>query len=157
LSSPFEYTRNRSIEAVGEECYDFYPDPEDTHRPLKERGPFYMVMLAYEKDPYPSVNISFTYHSSDGKGTHTMTNTGDAFRVMATIKEIVVEYINRHWGKLDKITFSAKADERGRVALYKRLTQMLTQYLGNDWESSNRTTEHEGVSNETFTIEKQYR
>ena len=159
LSSPFEYVRNKSIEDDDEEVYEFYPDPEDSYRPSEEQqGSHYKVLLAYDEDPYPGVTITFTYHRpGDAKGTHAMTNTGDAFRVMATVKEIVLEYINRHWGKLDKITFSGKADERGRVTLYKRLAQMLTDYLGNDWELSNSTSEQGGVSGEVFTIEKQYR
>ena len=158
LSSPFEYIRNRSIEDDDEEVYEFYPDPEDSYRPPELRGPHYKVLLAYDEDPYPGVTISFTHHrAGDAKGTHAMTNTGDAFRVMATVKEIVLEYINRHWGKLDKITFSGKADERGRVTLYKRLAQMLTDYLGNDWELSHSTSAQGGVTGEVFTIEKQYR
>ena len=158
LSSHFEYARNRSIEDDDEEVYEFYPDPEDSYRPPEQRGPHYKVLLAYDEDPYPGVTISFTHHrAGDAKGTHAMTNTGDAFRVMATVKEIVLEYINRHWGKIDKITFSGKADERGRVTLYKRLAQMLTEYLGNDWELSNSTSAQGGVTGEVFTIEKQYR
>ena len=158
LSSPFEYARNRSIEDDDEEVYEFYPDPEDSYRPPEQRGPHYKVLLAYDENPYPGVTISFTHHrAGDAKGTHAMTNTGDAFRVMATVKEIVLEYINRHWGKLDKIIFSGKADERGRVTLYKRLAQMLTDYLGNDWELSNSTSAQGGVTGEVFTIEKQYR
>lgn len=157
LSSPFEYERNRSIEDVGDaEYYDFYTDPEDPHRPQEDRGSFYRVQLMYDEED-GCADIEFAYHTKTGThGTHAMTNTGNAFRVLATVKEIVIEFINRHY-ELNEIIFAAKADEKGRVALYKRLAQILVQYLGKDeWMLSNSTFINAGVPHEEFLIQKAY-
>jgi hypothetical protein len=63
-----------------------------------------------------------------------MTGTGDAFRRIATVAKIVVDYLKEN--KADRyeiISYSSKTSESGKSKLFKRLGKSLKNFLGSKW------------------------
>lgn len=110
--------------------YIFFPNPQNDKV-------LYTVYMLRDPDYDQRLEIMFTYTDEDKdiQGTADMTGTGDAFRVMATVKKIVFEGIHDIGiEKLNIIKFTAKSADSGKVALYKRLANQFQQYLGPKWD-----------------------
>ena len=60
-----------------------------------------------------------------------LTGKGDAFRIFATVKEIIEKNINYLKG-FDAVSFSAKSTEHSRVKLYKVFSKWLKKKLKSD-------------------------
>lgn len=129
----------------------FYPDPDN-------KQVYYTVqMLRYGKNAdSPSENgrtleILFDFNNEASKqyGVTLMTNanTGDQFRIMATIKAVVMKYLQKIPKALKLITFTSKNHEKGKTRLYTKLGQMLAHMLGSEWafETMPGTGEDEGA------------
>jgi len=138
----------------------FYPDPTN-------KNIFYTVQtLRYNKSAdSPSENgytleILFDYNDESTKqyGVTTMINAnrGDQFRIMATVKDVVIKYLadKRNLNKIEIITFTSKNFEKGKTRLYSTLGQMLARTLGADWEFSTAPGTGEDAGAVRFNIKK---
>lgn len=120
---PFKYSEQN-------DGYVFYPD-------VNNQRVFFTVVM--ENDPeYPQrLKIMFHYTDKDKgfDGTADMTGLGNAFRIMATVKDVVLKHIGSYGpNKYNIIEFSAKSDDHGKVVLYKRLAQLLKDKMGSQWD-----------------------
>jgi len=137
----------------------FYPDPSN-------KNIFYTVQtLRYGKDADDfrknyTLEILFDYNDESTKqyGVTTMTNAnrGDQFRIMATVKDVVMKYLGdkRNLNKIKIITFTSKNFEKGKTRLYSTLSQMLARSLGSDWEFSTAPGTGEDAGAVRFNIKK---
>ena len=68
----------------------------------------------------------------------TNANKGDQFRIMATVKDVVMKYLadKNNITPIELITFTSKNFEKGKTRLYSTLGQMLARTLGPEWEFS---------------------
>lgn len=66
-------------------------------------------------------------------GQTEMTGTGHAIEIFATVNKMLKEYVEAN--QPDRIIFSADANEKSRVSLYKRLAAMIEREYGYDLTS----------------------
>jgi len=123
-----------------EEGYIFYPDP-------KNKKIFYSVVLVrydkngnYEPRRGNVLEIAFRYNNLLTKEIDIMdTKTpaaGSAFKILATVKAIVVEYFSKKQiKKITEIVFTSKPSEQGKTRLYGRLLQQIATAMGTDWKT----------------------
>jgi len=86
-------------------------------------GNTYVVTINGNKELY----IEFAWKDSYGREVNTVSNTGDAFRVFATVAKIIRNKINQ--ANPDSIQFSSFKDEPSRIKLYSRLLDKLDNEL----------------------------
>ena len=82
----------------------------------------------YENIVEDSVEINFAKIDSNGKIVHTLTNTGDAFEVMATVLKIIEDYLQNH--EPPSIYFTGDRSDGGRTKLYDRLADKINNIKG---------------------------
>jgi len=63
-----------------------------------------------------------------GRSSIGITGTGDAFRVFATIRDIVLSYVNSQ-DPPEYVSFGGKAAEPSRIALYRRIAESAQRWL----------------------------
>lgn len=63
-------------------------------------------------------------------GVSDITNTGDAFKVFATVAEILKAYLNR-FKSIKSFTFNAEYSEPSRVKLYNTMARMMPKFIPN--------------------------
>lgn len=127
LNDPYPYEFS---DTAVDDTYIFYPD-------VNNKNIYYSVMFQEDINANSNLGIVFAYTDKDKniKKTTQMTSTGDSFRVMATIAKIITEHLKKYAKSYYLIHFEAKAGDRGRVALYKRLAQRLqNEVLGPKWK-----------------------
>lgn len=90
------------------------------------------------------IEFSYTDRSADEvkfvhnkKADELAPNTGSPQRVLATVKKIIKYYFEKELmpENTHTIYFTADGDDRGRVLLYKRLMDQISQTLGPEWST----------------------
>jgi hypothetical protein len=69
-----------------------------------------------------------------------LTGGGDAFRILATVKEIIEKNI-KYLKKFSLVYFTAKTSEKSRIDLYKVFSKMLKKKLKRDFYIQNDVSE----------------
>lgn len=124
LDNPYPYFYSANIGG-----FIFHPKPEN-------QKIFYTVLLLEDPDYTAKLQIVFDYTDEDKfiRGTTDMTGTGDAFRVIATVAKIVVDFLKEKGAdRYEIISYSSKTSESGKSKLYKRLGNSLKGLLGPKW------------------------
>lgn len=96
-----------------------------------ENGLNYKVSLIVEHDDYgePTNKVSIEFAAfKNMRYTQYVLNTGDAFRVFATVAAIVKDYL-RSRPEITRLEFSADKDEPSRVKLYSAMAKMMPKFL----------------------------
>jgi hypothetical protein len=124
LDNPYPYFYSANIGG-----FIFHPKPEN-------QKIFYTIQLLEDPDYTAKLQIVFDYTDEDKfiRGMKDMTNTGDAFRVIATVAKIVVDCLKEN--KADRyeiISYCSKTSESGKSKLFKRLGKSLKNFLGSKW------------------------
>jgi len=112
LNKPYKWKNKKNV-ASGDKSFVFKTDNED-----KLEVAFVMGMSG-------AVEIYFV---RGGKRKTNLTGEGDAFRILATVKEIVqsnLDFLNTY----DTIYFTAHNYEKSRVRLYKRFIKELNKII----------------------------
>lgn len=92
-------------------------------QPLKIVGP----LLQPEGSQFEEVFVGFSYMDpKNDRETVSITGTGDAYRVFATVRDIMMRYVQ---GRPRYISFSGKSSEPSRVDLYKRIANTAQRWL----------------------------
>ena len=91
-----------------------------------DEGIYYIVSMLMNTDEDKKY-IILTFETE--QGAMYMTDTGDAFRVMATVIDIMKKEIS-FLKSSDVIHFEADDGDRGRKKLYKRLGKVLAKEVG---------------------------
>ena len=89
-------------------------------------GIYYIVSMLMNTDEDKKY-IILTFETE--QGAMYMTDTGDAFRVMATVIDIMKKE-SSFLKSADVVHFDADPSDKGRVKLYKRLAKILKKTLG---------------------------
>lgn len=66
-------------------------------------------------------------------GKYRITGTGDAYRILATVKRVLEEFLPDFSKKSTSVSFVANEGEPSRVKLYKRAAPLISSILGPDW------------------------
>lgn len=73
--------------------------------------------------------ISFTRN-----GRVKASGTGDQFRILITVQDVIQKYLNKVADEAAELLFTADADEPSRVKLYtNRVVPLVSQILGSGW------------------------
>lgn len=93
-----------------------------------DKGEEYNVRLSSRGHDGETLDVEFMKETEDGGNTMGITNTGDAFRVFATVAEAIKQHLkyNPHY---KYIIFMAKSSETSRVKLYDAMTRILHRYI----------------------------
>ncbi len=92
----------------------------ETHK--KEK---YYVIFILNDGENPNTTVSFT----DEDGGYKMTDSGDAFRIFATVMEILYSQKEQLLSQ-GSIKFTAKNDEPSRIRLYDRMVKKYAKKIG---------------------------
>lgn len=112
-------------------------------------GVLYTVVVEMNKPWLAEIGFS-ARAPGEGKFTTAATGTGDAFKVMNTIKSIVQDFVvayTKQFGKPPRIiSFSGAADEPTRLKLYDKLASKPQDWLPDSkWSYKlHRTAEKDG-------------
>lgn len=88
-----------------------------------------MVKVVISGAKGEDVEIAFTRN-----GRVKVSGTGDQFRILMTVKEIIEKCLSQVAKDATEILFTADADEPSRVKLYtKRVVPLVSNILGSDW------------------------
>lgn len=77
-------------------------------------------------------SIEFSAKQPKKKSTVAITNTGDAFKVFATVAGIIKQFLTMN-PEITKFNFSADEGEKSRIKLYNSIAKMLPKFLP-DWQ-----------------------
>jgi len=116
-NAPYDYVLTKKINDVTE--YKFQTDAEV----------MYTVRFMRTGD---EMEIGFGAQVPGKKPTMDITNTGDAFRVFGTVKEILRSYlasVSNHNGQPPLIVFSGKGSDPSRIKLYDRIANSIPKWI----------------------------
>lgn len=78
---------------------------------------YVVKFFPYGKD----VEVMFQHRDTNtGKTSISVTGTGDAFKILSTVIEIIKDYLNLH-KMISRVIFSSNSNETSRVKLYHKL------------------------------------
>jgi hypothetical protein len=125
------YHRNESKEIVTELANKPYPYKADWDRDettayfTTDAGIDYRVSIGVEDEDF-LYRANIVFYGKEG--SEKITNTGDAFRVLATVVQIVKTYLAKYKG-IKEIEFAAELSEPSRVKLYNAFGKMLPKFI----------------------------
>lgn len=125
LDSPYEYKWIINTKEHGEAFFK----AANTKIEVYIRKHYGTGDIVLDNDPLnddPVHEISFSEAGKHTPSKWYLTGKGDQFRVMATVLQIITDYVNKHLSDIEHIGFVANGTERGKVALYTRLFKKLT-------------------------------
>ena len=93
-----------------------------------DKGIWYDVQMPNYTDDDGKLYTELMFYQTDNESM-SMQNTGDAFRVMATIVDIVKKQKNFLQSR-EYLEFTADKRDSGRVKLYRRLAKIFIKTLG---------------------------
>ena len=123
--------RNESKEIVTELANKPYPYKADWDRDettayfTTDAGIDYRVSIGVEDEDF-LYRANIVFYGKEG--SEKITNTGDAFRVLATVVQIVKTYLAKYKG-IKEIEFAAELSEPSRVKLYNAFGKMLPKFI----------------------------
>lgn len=85
----------------------------------------YMYKMKTESGIY---GTSITFDMTKNGKPYALTGTGDAIRVFATVKNVLLKYLSKH-SNVKFVTFSAKRDEESRVKLYNYIARQFQKWF----------------------------
>jgi ribosomal protein S18 acetylase RimI-like enzyme len=96
--------------------------PDDWHYEFStDDGSKYIISVF---DPYDYPMIAFA-QLKDGEYVDDTTNTGDAFRILATVGEVIKKFVTDM--EPDQFSFAGVVDDPSRLKLYDRIAQYIKQ------------------------------
>jgi hypothetical protein len=94
---------------------------------ITDAGIKYEVII--EANGENSVEVSFySFNNKTNYSISSITNTGDAFRVLATVMLVVKTYLNKY-KKITTFEFNADKSEPSRVKLYNAFVKILPKFI----------------------------
>jgi hypothetical protein len=127
-----------------------------------EKGLIYLVRVDQDFENPNNVGVSFEaiLTKDYSEKTVTKTNTGDAFRIFATVGNILKIYLQKN-PKVNQFYFSGNAEEPSRLKLYDSISKMIPKILSG-WKlvkldrDFNATYYHFAKVNQNLSSLKEY-